>query len=746
MTALRTIVLSAIVLFFSFCVHANKNNRLNDEQADAIGFAKKLGVGWNLGCGLDTWSRSTNFQTRETEWGNPYTTEQMILSVKNAGFNTIRVPVTWIGTVGPAPDYTIHPEWMNRVQEVVDYAYNNGLYVIVNIHHDGDWLSTNPPDPDDMYNRFDSMWRQIALRFKDYSERLIMEPMNEIRYRNNWVGSPEYFAVINNLNERFVRTVRSAGGNNATRYLLLPTYGAIVTKAAVEALVLPEDDRLMVSVHDYIPQAFTFKPKDFNSNTEVFDVENSRAYYEETFERLHRLFVSKGVPVIMGEFGAVYKRNEDELLKWAETFCSVARKYELVCIYWDDGWQSTFDGIENNTGFGNLDRRTLTWRFPALRDKIINTCLGNVTADVPDDKKTDNSIVMIGEKIENFRQKLGVGWNLGNTLDAPGSETAWGNPVTTEAMIREVKKGGFKTFRIPISWQVSNATNTGSNSRVGPAPDYTIPEEWMSRVQQVVDWVYNADMNVIINTHHDNGYWLNTNPGASSDAMYEQFEKMWTQIAIRFKDYSDRLIFEPFNEIRVHSNWSGDPSHYAVVNELIDRFVKLVRKTGGNNATRYLLCPTYAAVTIPAAVEALRLPNDPYLIVSVHDYIPQPFTFKPGDFNPNTSIFEVEKNRTYYEETFGRLYNLFISKGIPVIMGEFGAVYKQNETELLKWAETYCSVARKYGLVCIYWDDGWQSKYDGAGSNTGFGNFDRRTLTWRFPSLRDKIINTCLGK
>lgn len=376
---MKTIYFKVILYNFLFTISiiCMSNTLYSEFEDSAMDFAKKLGVGWNLGNTLDSWSRSTNPETRETSWGNPRTTEEMILMVKKAGFNTIRIPVTWIGAVESSPDYTINQGWLDRVQEVVDYAYKNDLYAIINIHHDnGDWLNTSPTDPDAMYNKYEAMWAQIANRFKDYSERLILESMNEVRTYNNWVGGPSHFAVINELNARFVKTVRATGGNNATRYLLLPTYAAIVTKDAVEALVLPKDDHLLVSVHDYIPQPFTFKPKDFNPNTTIFDVEKSKTYYEETFKRLHDLFVSKGIPVIMGEFGAVYKQNEAELLKWAEAFCSIAHKYGLICIYWDDGWQSKFDGIGNNTGFGNLDRRTLTWKLPELCDKIVNTCLG----------------------------------------------------------------------------------------------------------------------------------------------------------------------------------------------------------------------------------------------------------------------------------------------------------------------------------------------------------------------------------
>ena len=232
--------------------------------------------------------------------------------------------------------------------------------------------------------------------------------------------------------------------------------------------------------------------------------------------------------------------------------------------------------------------------------------------------------------------------------------------------------------------------------------------------------------------------------------MYAQFESMWTQIANRFKDYSERLIFEPFNEIRVHNNWSGGSTHFAVVNELLSRFVKTVRATGGNNTARLLMCPTYAAIVTKDAVEALVLPNDDFLMVSVHDYIPQAFTFKPADWTPSETVFNVAQNTIYYEEIFGRLSNLFTSKGIPVILGEFGAAYKaayvSNDSERLKWAETVCSVARKHGVICIYWDDGWEDTFDGTGSNTSMGLLNRRTLTWKFPELRDKVINTSLGK
>ena len=332
----------------------------------------------------------------------------------------------------------------------------------------------------------------------------------------------------------------------------------------------------------------------------------------------------------------------------------------------------------------------------------------------------------------DYVRDLKIGVSLGNTFDAYNdtslkdemdAETTWCGIKTTEQMIKDFHAAGFETIRIPVSWH---------NHIVDD--DCTISEEWMNRVNTVVDWAIKDGMYVILNIHHDNheeakGFY----PDRAHQAQSEKYiRRIWEQLAERYKDYDDHLIFEAMNEPRLVGHqyewWfpAGDADvaeSVACINELNQLFVNTVRASGGNNATRYLMCPGYDASADGALHTDYKLPEEPadytgmvsHILVSVHAYTPYSFAL---DLN-GTSYFSIDRaNGTGDIDAFmSKLYQKFIVKGTPVVIGEFGAVDKdKNLQERVDFAAYYVAKARSYGMTALWWDN---NAFSGNGESLG---------------------------
>lgn len=319
-------------------------------------------IGWNLGNTLDA-TGGIGIMS-ETAWGNPKTKQEMIDAILDAGFNVIRVPVTWEGHFGAAPEYKIHDIWLERVKEVVDYAYNKGAYVILNTHHE-EWYMPTEENKVANGEQLVALWTQIAEYFKDYDEHLIFEGLNEPRLRGTskeWSGDAKASEVINYWEQLFVDAVRATGGNNALRHLMITGYAASSSRDNLAKIKLPEDDKLIISVHAYNPYNFAL-----NANgTDKWTVEKDGSELTGFMKMLNDLFVSKGIPVIIGEFGAVNKENTEARIAWVTHYVSEAKKYGIPCVWWDNG---AFSG--NGENFGLLDRRQLEYPFPELLDAMM---------------------------------------------------------------------------------------------------------------------------------------------------------------------------------------------------------------------------------------------------------------------------------------------------------------------------------------------------------------------------------------
>lgn len=354
-------------------------------------FVKDMKTGWNLGNTLDAYSQGKMYGddiSSEEIWGNPVTTKEMIDTLKNAGFRTVRIPVTWHNHVtddGNGP--VISEAWLDRVQEVVDYAYDNGMYVILNTHHDntaniegegGYYPDTAHAEESDRYIR--GIWTQVAERFKDYDEHLIFESLNEPRlagtdYEWNFNAGvaecKDAAGSINRLNQLFVDTVRATGGNNVERYLMMPGYDASLAGAITDLYQLPNDivsDKLIVSVHAYTPYNFALRPGNESEATDYFSWEDPQSVYEinDLMNSLYNKFVSRGIPVVIGEYGAMNRdNNTQDRVDYYAYYTAAARANGITCCVWDNG--SFTDGEI----FGILRRRVNQWFFEEIVEAMM---------------------------------------------------------------------------------------------------------------------------------------------------------------------------------------------------------------------------------------------------------------------------------------------------------------------------------------------------------------------------------------
>ena len=298
-------------------------------------------AGWNLGNTLEA-------QCGETAWGNPMVTQQLINSVKAAGFNAIRIPAAWNCHVTSGT--TIDPTWMARVKTVADYAYNSGMYVIINIHWDGGWLQDHPTFDFQTANnqKQQAFWTQIANTFKTYNERMMFAGTNEVHADYNEPTS-EHITVQQSYNQTFVNAVRATGGNNATRTLIVQTYNTNAWHG-LHYFTMPTDsaaNRLVVEIHHYDPYDYTLNTSgpclawgaQFTQYSQCAWAQES--YHTDLFSQVRAKWVANGIPVIIGEFGVGRRPNIDEASRqyYLEFVTKTATSNGMKVFYWDNGVQ-----------------------------------------------------------------------------------------------------------------------------------------------------------------------------------------------------------------------------------------------------------------------------------------------------------------------------------------------------------------------------------------------------------------------
>ena len=341
-----------------------------------------------------------------------------------------------------------------------------------------------------------------------------------------------------------------------------------------------------------------------------------------------------------------------------------------------------------------------------------------------------------------FVQELKVGINLGNTFDAHSEglddemdyETVWCGVKTTPELIAAIKEAGFNTVRIPVSW----------HDHITDAENHTISTQWLERVNEVVDYCIAQDMYVILNIHHDDGKSCVYPSKAYSAQSVKYIRAVWSQLAERFKDYDEHLLFESLNEPRLVGciyEWLLMPISPSCmdavrqINSFNKAFVETVRASGGNNETRWLLCPGYDASPAGVTDPGFRLPKDKHVIVAVHAYTPDPFAHQargPAKWS-SKNLLDTAQITLFMDE----LYCRYISKGIPVLIDEFGAVAKTgNLASRTDYAGFYVANARARGMSCLWWDNNIAS-----GDGERFGLIDRASLRWVYPDIVSALVN-----
>ena len=355
-------------------------------DTEAMAMLRDMKCGWNLGNTFDAYNGYTGHFSgtgMESSWVGIKTSKKLIEAIKEAGFNTIRIPVSWHNHVD-AND-VIDPEWMTRVKEVAGWALELGMYVIVNVHHDNDVHYVYPDE--EHYDRsaayLTAVWKQMAEAFRDCDDHLILESMNEPRlvgtqFEWSWNSySPDCkqaAKIINQLNQLFVDTVRATGGNNATRYLAVPAYCAAPANAADYAFELPEDTadhRIIVTAHAYTPYNVALN---LNSSDRTFDLEKDngkKSDIDGAIQRVYSRFVKYGTPVIMDEFGALDKGgNTQDRVNLTAYYVAAAAARGIPCVWWDN---HVFGG--DGERFGLINRSTMEWVYPDIVLAIMANCL-----------------------------------------------------------------------------------------------------------------------------------------------------------------------------------------------------------------------------------------------------------------------------------------------------------------------------------------------------------------------------------
>lgn len=361
-------------------------------DANSVGMAKLMTIGWNLGNTLDAFDGQG--LESETSWEMPETTEAMIKGVKAAGFKTIRIPTSWHNHMD-ATTLEIDSAWMNRVKTVVDWSINAGLIVILNIHHDNVAedkitattyaLSKDKDVQTSSINYISKAWTQIATTFKDYDNNLVFEVLNEPRDIDGKVWGSEWYVsgtnateantVILTYEQAAVDAIRKTGGKNTDRFLMIPGYAAATD--CFEGFTFPTDtatDRIILSVHAYSPYNFAMEmPGD------VDFTDSHKAELTKLFDRLKTNYISNGIGVVIGETGATNKKNDEARIEWAGYFFGEAYKRGMPSVLWDNG-QDTGSTTEGEK-YGYYNRTKQNWYSPDFIEAAMASV--GITVKVP---------------------------------------------------------------------------------------------------------------------------------------------------------------------------------------------------------------------------------------------------------------------------------------------------------------------------------------------------------------------------
>ncbi|MGN0608598.1 MAG: glycoside hydrolase family 5 protein [Oscillospiraceae bacterium] len=335
---------------------------------------KEMGYGINLGntfeaCG--DWINGKTPNDFQQAWGSPVITKEIIQTYADAGFGVLRIPVAWSNMISDDGKYTIAPEYIDRVKEAVDWTLDSGMYAIINIHWDGGWVNEFPENKEESMKRFTVMWTQIAAAFEDYPDTLMFEGQNEElgweSIWNPWSGTEEQkkesYALVNEVNQAFVDTIRAGGGNNPQRHLLISGYNTGIDRSCDPLFKMPDDPagRMALSVHYYTPSTLCILDKDASWGKAITEWGSAKDIkeLETNMNMLKESYIDKGIPVIVGEYGCFGDNKKREVKEnWMLTVSKAMYDIGACPVLWD-------------TPGGECDRENAKFSDPDFIKKLI---------------------------------------------------------------------------------------------------------------------------------------------------------------------------------------------------------------------------------------------------------------------------------------------------------------------------------------------------------------------------------------
>lgn len=449
----------------------------------AMEISQLMYTGWNVGNSLDAYKDGYSGLDSETAWGNAKITKNMIDNVKNSGFRTLRIPVSWGQHTSNNGQYRykIDDNWLRRVKEVVDYGIDNDMYVILNIHHDNGtqwnhpyfWPTNNTKDQSIQY--VTEIWTQLAEYFKEYDQRLIFETLNEPRLVGDnyeWWFTPvdnpgqqqvvEAMGVINAMNQAAINAIRKNGHpNNTDRMIMIPGYDASPEGAVTNKFQMPNDptkDRIGIEIHAYRPTELCLS----GSRTQFNDSDKQTIH--NVLRPCYEKYVQNGIPVIIDETSIADKGQGDwTRMQWIEAFYGIAKEYKMPCVLWDNGttWQTYQLGLkegwsnkdENGECHGFMNRSTGQWNQPQMVQKIMEV-MGEAPTEIEDMIETNMSLSLTSNEVSVLKNGVAVTMKRVALFNAQGQTVTMANnvevlsvatfPVGQYFVVIETAEGMFK--------------------------------------------------------------------------------------------------------------------------------------------------------------------------------------------------------------------------------------------------------------------------------------------------------------
>lgn len=550
-TAFAMAAMMVVSLLSSAVSAAAEEVKAPNAKSSISAYVESMQPGWNLGNTLDATGND------ETSWGNPRVTKELIQHIAAEGFKSIRIPVTWGQHMGGAPSYTIDPAYMARVQEVVDWALDADLYVMINMHHDSwQWISYMESNHDEVLAKYNAAWTQIADRFKNHSPKLMFEAINEPRFTDGGTtDKAKQYEMLKELLVSFHNIVRASGGENGVRPLVIPTRETSPAQEDLDVLydTIREfhDPNLIATVHYY-----GFWPFSVNVAGYYKFEQDTLNDMTTTFDNVHRTLVSRGIPVILGEYGLLgFDKNTDvieqgEKLKFFENLMHVLKQREITHMLWDNGQ--------------HLKRTELVWSDPELVHMMKAGWEGRAST-----AETDLVHLKSGEAVKDKKVQLNLNGNQFTGLYKGAAKLKQGKDYELA--------GSELTLKASLLTKLTKAGNLGQNAVV--SAKFSYGPDWNLRVivydlPQLSDTAGTVD-NFAIPTHF-NGSRL-----ATMEAIYKDGSFAGPQNWTSYKEYgyaftpdfmNNKIVITKnfFNETRdgeitlKFHFWSGDIVSYKI--------------------------------------------------------------------------------------------------------------------------------------------------------------------------------------